>query len=467
MEQTSSTTNPTAPPAAPAPQVQVQADAGATPQPDRETQAPHWTHEGIRDRFEWVRDLPAVRSWRFLKDAVFLSLSFPIGLPWFVLLVVLGALGLSLIVVLVGFLILTALVPLVRRGAQFERRRVKTFLGETIPAPYRPRTGEGGWWRRRTERWRERTFWRDFAYLGLLLPVGVLELTVVLFSLGSIVALVVSPLFFWVGQGPEAFFFWNVDSFGEAIFGLLMAAIFFVPAAILINLTAQAHLIYARKLLGPPADEVWAERVEELTESRSAVMRAAHLERRRIERDLHDGAQQRLVALAMDLGLARDRLERDPKGAKELVERSHEESKRVLAELRELVRGIHPAVLSDRGLDAAISAVAGRSPVPITVDVDLPGRLLEEVEGTAYFLVVEALANIAKHSEATEALVSIRREGPWLAIDITDNGRGGANPLAGTGLRGLQDRVAALEGRLELVSPPGGGTTLSVEIPCA
>ena len=464
MEQTSPTTNPTASNAPPPPEVQP--DAAPPSQTEGGALAPHWTHEGMLDRLQWVRELPGVRSWRFLKDAVFLTLSFPIGLPWFVVLVVLGALGLSLIVVLIGFLILTALVPLVRRGAQFERRRVKTFLGETIPAPYRPRTGEGGWWRRRTERWRERTFWRDLAYLALLLPVGALELVIVWFALGSILALIVAPVFFWVGQGPEAFFFWNVDSFGEAIFGLLMAAIFFVPAAMLINLTAQAHLIYARKLLGPPADEALAERVEELTESRSAVMRAAHLERRRIERDLHDGAQQRLVALAMDLGLARDRLERDPEGAKELVEHSHEESKKVLAELRELVRGIHPAVLSDRGLDAAISAVAGRSPVPVTVDVDLPGRLPDEVEGTAYFLVVEALANISKHSEATEALVSIRREGPWLAIDITDNGRGGANPLAGTGLRGLQDRVAALEGRFELVSPPTGGTTLSVEIPC-
>jgi signal transduction histidine kinase len=423
----------------------------------------HWTHEGL---WTWVQGLPGVRSWRFLSDAVFLTLTFPIGLFWFILLIVLGALGVALTIVLVGLLILTAMVPLVRRGAQFERRRVRTFLGEAIPAPYRPRVREGGWWRRRTARFRERTFRRDLAYLALLLPVGIAELTVVFFALGSVVAMIVSPVTFWIGQGPEAFFFWNIDSPGEAVFALLLAFIFFPFAAMLINVTARGHLLFAWRLLGPPSDEALAERVEELTESRSAVMRAAHLERRRIERDLHDGAQQRLVALAMDLGLARERLERDPDGAKELVERSHEESKRVLAELRELVRGIHPAVLSDRGLDAAISAVAGRSPVPVTVDVDLPGRLPEEVEGTAYFLVVEALANISKHSEATEALVSILRDGPWLAIDITDNGRGGANPLAGTGLRGLQDRVAALDGRFELLSPPGGGTTLSVEIPC-
>ncbi len=462
MEQTSPTSNPTAgqlpglkPDAAPEPEA-------TGPRPT--APAGRWSNNELGER---LRGLPGVRSWRFLSDALFLVLTLPIGLFWFVVILVPGLIGLSLILVLVGFLILPLVFGLIRRGAQLERRRIKAFLGETIPAPYRPRLREQSWMRRRTARFRERTLWRDISYLLLLFPMGIVELTIVLFALGSVLAMIISPLTFWMGQGPEAFFLWNIDTFGEAILALLLAFIFLPLAAMMINLTAQGHLMVARRLLGPPSDEILAERVEELTESRSAVMRAAHLERRRIERDLHDGAQQRLVALAMDLGLARERLERDPAGAKELVERSHEESKRVLADLRELVRGIHPAVLSDRGLDAAISAVAGRSPVPVTVDVDLPGRLPEEVEGTAYFLVVEALANISKHSEATEALVSIRREGPWLCIDITDNGRGGANPLVGTGLRGLRDRVAALEGRFELISPPAGGTTLSVEIPCA
>ncbi|HYJ12104.1 MAG TPA: sensor histidine kinase, partial [Thermomicrobiales bacterium] len=221
-----------------------------------------------------------------------------------------------------------------------------------------------------------------------------------------------------------------------------------------------------QKLLATSTEEVLIERVEELTESRSAVMRAMHLERRRIERDLHDGAQQRLVAMAMDLGLAREKIDADPAAAKALIESSHEESKRVLADLRDLVRGIHPAVLTDRGLDAAISAIAGRSSVPVEIDVDLGARLPEEVEGTAYFVVVEALTNIAKHSGATRARVHIRRRGNWLNLEITDNGRGGANLGQGSGLRGLQDRILALDGRFSLSSPPGRGTTIRVEIPC-
>jgi signal transduction histidine kinase len=156
----------------------------------------------------------------------------------------------------------------------------------------------------------------------------------------------------------------------------------------------------------------------------------------------------------------------DTAGAQELLVHTHEESKVVLKELRDLVRGIHPTVLSDRGLDAAISAIAGRSPIPVDVDVDLAQRLPDDVEGTAYFFVVEALTNIAKHSHASEATVSIRRNGPWLRIEVRDNGLGGADPSRGTGLAGLRDRIQALDGRMRVDSPNGSGTRLMVEIPC-
>jgi signal transduction histidine kinase len=234
----------------------------------------------------------------------------------------------------------------------------------------------------------------------------------------------------------------------------------------LINLAALVHVEVAQRFLGSSVEEVLTERVEELTESRSAVMRAMHLERRRIERDLHDGAQQRLVSLAMELGLAREKLDTDPEGARRLIEESHEDAKQVLQELRELVRGIHPAVLTDRGLDAAISAVAGRSPIPVGVDVSIGDRQPDEVEGTAYFVVVEALTNIAKHSGATEANVSLKRERGWLKVLVEDNGRGGADPEKGTGLKGLRDRILALDGKFRLESPVGQGTRVLVEIPC-
>jgi signal transduction histidine kinase len=252
----------------------------------------------------------------------------------------------------------------------------------------------------------------------------------------------------------------------EALLAFVVGLVLTLPTAALINLTAILHGIVGQRLLAPSTEEVLTERVEELTESRSAVMRAMHLERRRIERDLHDGAQQRLVSLAMELGLAREKLASDPEAARKLIDASHEDAKLVLSDLRDLVRGIHPAVLTDRGLDAAISAIAGRSPIPITVDITLNERLPEEVEGTAYFVVVEALTNVAKHSGATSASVAIRRQRGWLRLVISDNGRGGADLAKGSGLRGLRDRIHALDGTFALQSPAGKGTTLMVEIPC-
>ncbi|HLU36421.1 MAG TPA: sensor histidine kinase, partial [Thermomicrobiales bacterium] len=252
----------------------------------------------------------------------------------------------------------------------------------------------------------------------------------------------------------------------EAMFAFVVGLVLIVPFSILINLGAVLHGQLGLLLLGTSNEEALTERVEVLTESRSAVMRAMHMERRRIERDLHDGAQQRLVSLAMDLGRAREKLETDPEAARRIIDESHEQAKKVLTEMRELVRGIHPAVLTDRGLDAAISAIAGSVPIPVEVDVRLDQRLPEEVEGTAYFVVVESLTNVTKHSGATAARVAIFRDGNWLRITIEDNGRGGADPELGSGMRGLRDRIAALDGSFAFVSPEGRGTRISVEIPC-
>jgi len=277
--------------------------------------------------------------------------------------------------------------------------------------------------------------------------------------------LLVSPIV-WTFGGQDSILFWSINGFGESLLACIVGLIIFVPMSMVINAVAMMHVEFGKWLLAPTTEEVLSERVEELTESRSAVMRAMYLERRRIERDLHDGAQQRLVNLAMELGLARDKMGTDLGAARKLLEESHEDAKLVLTELRELVRGIHPAVLTDRGLDAAISAIAGRSPIPVGVDIDLNGRQRDEVESTAYFVVVEALTNIAKHSDATEASVSIRRTGSWLRIIVSDNGKGGADPNYGTGLRGLKDRIAALDGRYAIESPLGVGTSILVEIPC-
>ncbi|HYI24121.1 MAG TPA: sensor histidine kinase, partial [Thermomicrobiales bacterium] len=329
-----------------------------------------------------------------------------------------------------------------------------------IPTPYRYIPAEGKPWKRAWGLLGNRQLWRDFGYLLALFPMGILGLVVVWLP----VPFLLSPLA-TVGGGSTDAWFWHINHFFEAIVAFGFGIVLILPTAALINITARLNGVLAQKLLAPSVEEVLTERVEELTESRSAVMRAMHLERRRIERDLHDGAQQRLVSLAMELGLAREKLASDPDGARKLIEASHEDAKLVLAELRDLVRGIHPAVLTDRGLDAAISAIAGRSPIPITVDVALPRRFPEEVEGTAYFVVVEALTNVAKHSGATAARVTIRLHRGWLMLEISDNGKGGAEPANGSGLRGLQDRILALDGTFTLASPPGKGTTINVAIP--
>ena len=221
--------------------------------------------------------------------------------------------------------------------------------------------------------------------------------------------------------------------------------------------------------LSPGHEVQLKERVQQLQVSRDASVDSASAELRRIERDLHDGAQQRLVSLAMNLGLAKERLANggDPQRAVELVDRAHDEAKQAISELRDLVRGIHPAVLTDRGLDAALSSLVARSPVPIDLTIVLAARPPAAVEAAAYFVVAEALTNIAKHSRATHGWVSIRRQGDWLDLDIRDDGVGGAVERPGGGLSGLRDRVLAAEGDLRIASPDGGPTMILVRLPCA
>jgi signal transduction histidine kinase len=410
-----------------------------------------------------LRGLPGVRSWKILSDSFFLATSFAFGLITFIMLVVLFAVGVATSIIIVGIPILVATFALVMYLAQLERSRIRVFMGVNIPSPYRDLPLNVSVFKRAWRIGRSAAIWRDTVFLFLLFPIGVISLFLVSLPLSFLIA----PLVALFGGNTTVLIFWDINSFGESIVALMFGAILLVPMAMLINLAALLHVEVAQRFLGTSVEEVLTERVEELTESRSAVMRAMHLERRRIERDLHDGAQQRLVSLAMELGLAREKMETDVDAARKLIEESHEDAKLVLLELRELVRGIHPAVLTDRGLDAAISAVAGRSRIPVEVDVELSGRQPDEVEGTAYFVVVEALTNIAKHSEATEANVNIKRERGWLKVTVEDNGKGGANPENGSGLKGLRDRILALDGRFQLDSPIGKGTRILVEIPCA
>jgi signal transduction histidine kinase len=207
-------------------------------------------------------------------------------------------------------------------------------------------------------------------------------------------------------------------------------------------------------------------KVKELRVSRTRIMQEASAERRRLERDLHDGAQQRLVSLALNLRVAQGRVEHDPEVAAELLEEAGGELEEALGELRELARGIHPAVLSDRGLGAALESLAGRAPLPVELAVDVDRRLPEAVGVSAYFVVAEALTNVARYAEATEATVRAAYADGRLTVEVSDDGVGGADPTNGSGLRGLADRLAALDGSLEVRSEPGQGTVLRAEIPC-
>jgi signal transduction histidine kinase len=419
-----------------------------------------------------------------LLSALFLLSSFPLGLFWFVVLAVLLLAGVPLTIMWVGLPILALAMLVCVLGTGVERWRLAALLGTRLSSPFRP-PPRGSIFVRARVRAADPALWRGLLYLILLLPIGLVELAI-FFVLAFSAILASYPLWFWTlseGVGVAWTGAFVADTLPEALLVALVGLVATAAAAVFGAQACQAHASMGRRLLGPRRREALDERVEELTEGRSKAVEAAIAERRRIERDLHDGAQQRLVSLAMSLGMARQKLENGAGGgiaghteaakAVELVGEAHEEAKRALAEIRDLIRGIHPAVLTDRGLDAAVSALAHRSPIPTSVEVDLDERPSEATEITAYFVIAEALANVAKHSGASEARVLVRRkggarngkrQGDLLVTEVVDDGRGGADP-AGAGLAGLADRAVVLDGRLTVESPAGGPTRVRAELP--
>ncbi|GGU12950.1 sensor histidine kinase [Lentzea flava] len=350
-------------------------------------------------------------------------------------------------------LVVVAAGPLVALPiAHVERVRLRLVHAGRVPAPERTR-----WWR-----WYgEPTAWREFAHLVVVavaaLPSAVLAVTAVMVLSLIISPLVVAPgrsLALGVGQAST-----TAEALPYALLGLVLVPVVLYLAAGLAGAQATA----ARALLGP-GRRLRAELVE-VSRSRERLVTAFEAERRRIERDLHDGAQQRLVSLILQLGLAKLEVPPDSPGA-ESVASAHEQAKQLLTELREFIHGIHPQALSDLGLPAALRELADRSATPVTVECAIAERPSSVVEGAAYFVVAEALTNAGKHGEATEIHVSARRSGDVLVVEVTDNGRGGADAARGSGLTGLADRAAAIGGTLSLSSPVGGPTTVRAEFPC-
>ncbi|GHH68225.1 histidine kinase [Streptosporangium violaceochromogenes] len=374
--------------------------------------------------------------------------------------------ALVLTVVWVGVPLLALIMVAWRGAAMAERRILRLAFGVTIPDPYRPPAGGGP-----LARWRrvlaDPATWKDLLYL-LLLPVaglGEFVVSVVLWFLAF--SLIVVPPLALVDAGP-------IQAVEGALIGSVPGVLLCLPAGLAVlcaalyatRAMAWLHTLLARALLGPGKGELLAARAAHLRASRARGVDAAEAERRRIERDLHDGAQQRLLAVAMDLGRARAKMETDPAGAEELLAQAHAGAKAAIAELRDLARGIHPAILTDRGLDAALSSLAARAPVRVSLSVEISHRPPAAVESIAYFVVAESLTNMAKHSGATEASVRVTRRDGRVVVEVRDNGAGAAVPRAGGGLAGLADRAATIDGVLNVDSPPGGPTVIRAELPC-
>ncbi len=418
----------------------------------------------------WLGAYTQARVW---KESVHLLADLGIGIGLFTVVITMLSLSIGSLVTLVGFPLLAATVLGGRWIGMLERGRVRVLLGADLPG-HDPIDWQQGLWARAKQVITDRPGWKGLAYGVLMLPWGVLTFTATVVVWTVAWSLLSNPLWVWAGDRPPTFEVNGVTydpgewplgliSAGAAIIGLVLVAL--LPMAV--HGLARADVALVRWLLTPSADEQLRQRVSDLQVSRDASVESSAGELRRIERDLHDGAQQRLVSVAMNLGLAKERLrDSDDEHAKEMVALAHEEAKQAIAELRDLVRGIHPVVLTDRGLDAAVSALVARCPMPVALHVDLPRRLPAPIEAAAYFVVSEALTNVAKHSRAEGASVRLVERDDLLTVEVHDDGIGGATGSVDGGLAGLRDRVAAVEGRLTISSPPGGPTVLSVEMPC-
>ncbi|MFD5235771.1 sensor histidine kinase [Streptomyces tendae] len=358
------------------------------------------------------------------KEIAHLLANLPAALLGFIYVVTMLSVGVGLTVTVIGLPLLAVGLRGARQLGRLERARARMLLGVRVdePSPL-PLRSERGFFAELWMSLKDPVGWRTVLYEFIRFPWGVLTFSVTLTSL-----FVLWPVLPFIARGLT-----NVDR--AMVRGLLS-----------------------------PSDEL-ERRIAELESDRGVVVDTAAADLRRIERDLHDGAQARLVNLAMGLGLAKEKLLEDPDAAAAMVDEAHGEVKLALQELRDLARGIHPAVLTDRGLDAALSSVASRCTVPVRVTVDLAERPAAAIEGIAYFTVSELLQNVSKHSGAGSASVEVWRSSDRLLIQVGDNGRGGASLDGGTGMKGLADQLSAVDGLFVVDSPEGGPTTITAELP--
>jgi signal transduction histidine kinase len=408
--------------------------------------------------------VPAPLRWlaRLIRNFVFVISGIPVQLvglavlavPWLVP----HFIPVKFWQVLAAVVLSAGLALFVRAPLTFiERHRCWSVLGVDIPAP--PAARGTSLLRRIADALRSEATWRQLGYhllIGPVLAVGGL-LTLGMLAGGAELASAhgFAALLPKLAAAPKG-----------AVISTCIGVVLLLLAPVVAGLVTWLDRVAATALLGPSRAIELERRVETLSQSRAGVVDAADAERRRIERDLHDGAQQRLVSLAMNLGIARETLTDLPPQARQVIVAAHDEAKEALTELRNLVRGLHPAVLNDRGLDAALSGIAARAPLPVQLTVDMTVRGSPTVEAVAYFIVSECLANIARHSHARQAAIDVRWTGGLLRIQVADDGVGGADPARGTGLASLVQRAKSVDGTLRLDSPTGGPTVVTAELPC-
>lgn len=417
---------------------------------------------------------------RLARESLHHVLSLPMGIVTFTFVVTAWSTALGTLVVIIGFPLLVLTVAATRGLCWIERARA-ALLGEgRIPGAYRVRLprrpaelgGVAGTWELIKSMAVDGQTWRDLLYSLLLLPIGIATFTVTVTGWATGLALATAPAWFWIPDEPKQWVdlgLFKLHDWRTALAASAIGLIALVLTALLVRGMAVVTGAVTRGLLGCERRDL-EQRVERLTETRAGAVDAAHAELGRIERDLHDGAQARLVAVTMDLGRAEQRLadsgSDEASDAVRLVREARAEAQQALAELRDLARGMRPAMLAERGLGPAVTSLAARAGgVPATVEIGELGELPDQVETAAYFAVAEALANIAKHAEASSAQVVLERAADTLLVEVRDDGAGDADPR-GTGIDGLRKRVEALDGTLSLNSPRGGPTTLRAELPC-
>ncbi|MFJ8105507.1 sensor histidine kinase [Streptomyces sp. NPDC096132] len=392
-------------------------------------------------------------------------------LPWTVLSLVLTLVSLALIPLGLGLVTTPWALTAVRALANTRRELAREWCGVRIPAAYQPVPAGARPWTRTAVMLRDPQTWRDLRWLPVDMTAGFLTAlapaVLVLYPLeGFALALGLWRVMtdaqggaYWYGFVPVED---QTSAFGAGALGVLLL----IVAHRFTVSSLRLHFRLTRAVLAPGETEL-AARVRVLTETRRDAVDSSAAELRRIERDLHDGAQARLVAMGMDLGTIEMLVDKDPEKAKHLLAQARQSSAEALSELRDLVRGIHPPVLAERGLGDAVRALALRLPVATEVAVDLPGRAEAPVESAAYFAVSEVLTNAVKHSGAERVWVDLHHTDGHLRISVTDNGRGGAVIGAGSGLAGVERRLGTFDGVLAVSSPAGGPTMVTMEIPCA